>query len=503
MGGHNQETQTTTTTQVAETSATETGGTTEGVPSGPQFTSRGPIPPATRGFKDPPPSPSDVAFGSHPHGAKKPEAKHAEAKHAEARHAEAKPGAKPTEEKVEAKPTETKPDTPAEAKPAEAKPEAKSEAKPAEAKPEEKSPEAKPAKSKDTFLTASQRSRLEAEFIGRVDTAELAYVTALTDLRVDKLVEKEEELPIWLSLLVGVGGMAMESTVTSAVKLLKKSGEAARTIKGLGAGAVEHELVESHVAGLSEGAVEKLVGQLVDTAKEKTLAAVGKPGPAAPGGGAAGDGEDEQKPAELNYIDYLRDHALVLFQNVKEENLSSSSDEELLGVFASFDAKLHSVTMYRAKLEEQIKRYMSSHAKEIGHRVHARDKHPAEFVREEVRVAKILEGSTVRYAYVSREYDQLPDGYAIPEKGIPGKAYESEENALSLEEEGTWSDGPTSASPQVSGRADAVPDQILGYVEPELVDVAIASQDKRWLQKMDTFRLDYSTGSLRLTKVGS
>jgi len=437
MGGHNQETQTQQTqqaTQVAEASATE-GGTAETSSPGPQFTSRGPIPRAAHGFKDPPQSPSDAAYGSPP-----------------------------------IDPTST--------------------------------PEAMTRR----LLSIAQRSRLETEFVGRVSAAELAYVTALTDLRVDKLVEKEEELPIWLTLLVGVGGIAMESTVTSAIKLLKKSGQAAQTIEDLGAGAAEHA-VEDRVAGMSEGTVEKLVGQLVDKAKEKTLAAAGKPGSAAPAGGAVGDGEEEQKPATLNYIDYLRDRALVLFQNVREEKLSSASDEELLGVFASFDAKLHTVTMYRAKLEEQIKLYLGSHAKEIGHRMtYSREQSNASapgMVREEVRVARILIGGTERYAYVSREYG-LPYGKS---GGVmePGGAYQSNENALSFEEEGSWEEQPSMNQPYLiprSGHADAVPDQILGYVEPELVDVALASQDKRWLQKMDTYRLEFSaTGRQTITKV--
>ena len=122
-------------------------------------------------------------------------------------------------------------------------------------------------------------------------------------------------------------------------------------------------------------------------------------------------------------------------------------------------------------------------------------------VEKEVRIARILvPGAGIKYAYMDRVFSAW---YRDVEMSHPGAierndAYDSPQNALSLEQEGDWKmEGKEVVRREIPLR----PDRMLNYVEPEFLGLALHKQEKVWLNKPETFQLVYTTNGAQLVKV--
>lgn len=351
----------------------------------------------------------------------------------------------------------------------------------------ESQPSSSPApKTSGKLFAPEQRARMETILVGRVGAAQISYNAALTKLEVEKMIEKKEDLPLWEALLIAGGMKVLEVAIMATMMRLKSAGEAVNHLRKL-AVHVEHEgEVEGKILGLSEKSVESLVGLGVDKTKEKTTEIAGE---------AHGEGAEENKAASLSFIEYLRDASMMVFQHVRENKLASASDTQLLALVAAFEGFRHTETIYYAKLSEHIKAYLSSHAKEIGHRLeNVRDERSGGHhqVRKETRVAWLINGRTApQLIYVSKEFTaDAKRGIRPDEDSLsalsPAGAYNADENALGLEETGSWNDNKKFHGDQVRNAAPEVANDNLGPVESDLQDVALASHRKRWLQAPQT-----------------
>lgn len=341
------------------------------------------------------------------------------------------------------------------------------------------------------FLKPEERSTLISLIVGRVGNAQLNYNIALTDLKVEKLIEKKEDLSLWTKLLIIGASFVLEKSIMHALSELKTAGEAVKELKKAAIKIEKKEEGEAQekILGLSESSVEMVVGLGVDKAKENQTERSTE---------MQGEAQEEEKVAATNYIQYLRDASSIAFQHVREDRMGTGTDEQLLALFAAFDPKRHLSSTYYGRLKQQIDTYMNSHAKDIGHKVEDKkvdgDKGTTHIqVRKETRVAWLVNGRKGRQlVYVAKEFKADEPTFSDPGKGIaksnvggdtqPGEAYEAEENALGLEEEGTWN----SSGKESKGRKAEVESEFLGPVEPELVDVALATHEKRWLQEPQT-----------------
>lgn len=341
--------------------------------------------------------------------------------------------------------------------------------------------EAKPVPLK---LNDKARARLELKFGLRVTSAQVAYNVALTDLKVERMIEKKEDLDIWTTLLIAAGGKVFEVAMMAALGALRVAGAAAKELAKEG---IEHgKEVEGKILGLEESKVEAMVATGVDKGKEKTTEMTGE---------AAGEGKEEEKGAAMGFIEYLREKSGEVFQHIREDHLDAS-DETMLAAMVAFDTHRHTSAIYHRVLGELIELFLKSHAKEIGHKVESVGKidggvDARKTVRKETRVAWVLNGRARQLVYVAKEFERTDDepGIVAQDRIAPGPAYDAPENALGLEEPGTWHDsgkdlggGRHAPAGDVHMEHAPVNGDMLGPVEDELRDVALAAHEKRWLQ---------------------
>lgn len=353
------------------------------------------------------------------------------------------------------------------------------------------------------FLSQGQRHMLVERLTGRVGAAYTSYCTAITNIEIAELVEKEEELPLWATLLMTAGGKLMEAGLGIIAESLKAEKAVVSKLAEAGVTGVKEKEAEEKILGLSAKSVEAIIAQATDTTKEKSKPAVAK----VAGGGA----REDAKSKKLNYARYLGDAAIMMFQNVREKPPGIATDAELIAIVESFRGDRHTIGAYQEALEAQIKRYMASHVKDIG-RAEGKSEAPdrtynAKF-RLENRVAWLVTGGGRQLIYVDRAFatrdDILPNEDPDGKYDTPSSAYTSPEHALSLRDEGTWTE-PTPDKEHAKTVKRKEPqvgyEKMLGVVEPEFVELALQAQEQKWQAEPETFRYDYRTAPPTLIKV--
>ncbi len=336
------------------------------------------------------------------------------------------------------------------------------------------------------MLNPNQRQMLIVQYSARVNAALGSFLAALGDLHVETYVKKENELPWYADLLLGAASGLMVSGIMGVVAHLARGGsEVVEAIAEAGAHGVGAAAAQTSVAGLNAKSVESLIKKAVDLGKKGAGKAVF---------GAVDD--SGQKATSLSYIDFLRNSAMTSFEHLREDPPATASDIELLALFQSFVGHRHTPSMYYVWLKQQLERYKSSHASEIGRRdghSAARPMVPGGY-KLETRVAWLVVGGGKRLIYVDRAFDRGE----IEEHGTkPGLAYGGE-HALSLADDATW----TNPATQERRHADPIgKDRMLGFVEDEFVDVAVQQQEQMWLESPETFAMNYDSNPPTISKV--
>jgi hypothetical protein len=371
------------------------------------------------------------------------------------------------------------------------------------------------------FLTVGQRQILVGDMQQRVTAAQGSYRDALNDCRLQQVLKKTDELPWYMSLMLGAIASGLESAIGVGIKALKASGAAesaiaaatsARTATAVdeGAHAVANSAIHeasnagAEVATVSDKQLETLVASSLDKAKEKAAGALA-------GATSTDSKETAEKNAALNYIDFLRNESADVFQNLREDAPGTTTDAELLALWRSFDAALHTTDRYRNELNEKIEKYLSSSVSKIG-RSSDWNNEPSALgprqVEREVRVAWLVtKGAGKRLVYMDRTFD----GWYLERQGNPitsrvtrSAAYDSGENQLSLSQDATWN---VNGKDETRSEKPLQDDRVLSFVEPEFEKMAIAKQEKIWLESPATFAEDWdhqvAVGVPRIIKVHS
>jgi hypothetical protein len=314
----------------------------------------------------------------------------------------------------------------------------------------------------DNFLTDQQRPILIAEYVGRVNASLMAYEDALISAQMEKLTEKEEEFPILGTLLLVAGGKGVESVLMGACKLLRAGGAAAERLGEIGVRGIEGAKVEQKMLGLSEKSVELLVSQATDQAKEKIKGAAA---------GALGAEQATKKGQALSFIAFMKDAAFKLFQRFREWPIGRASDTQLLALMEAFSAERQLPSMYQRHVNEIVELYARSHAREIGAKTETGVGEKTGRIadtRTETRVAMVAIGSNPPMeAYVRQKFEAGVDGKIDP--SVTESLVNASANAVGLNEDGEV--------------------EFLGWVEPELREVAKATHEQRWLHAPKTYTM--------------
>lgn len=373
------------------------------------------------------------------------------------------------------------------------------------------------------FLSHDQRQALVAEYHGRVESAHLAYVTALTMIQLDTLIEKEEEVGIFQAILEAAGAKLMETGLGMIVAGLKTGHDVVKKLAEVGIEGVKEAEAEPKIMGLSAKTVEGLIAMATDKAKEKAHPHVTAK--------LGGEKKDHAKKQKLSYAKLLGDASMMMFQKIREKPPGTATDAEMIALVESFSGDRHTITLYQEALESQIGRYMHSHVKDIGRtegKSPAAGRNAEASFRLENRVAWLQTGGGRQLIYVDRAFETRDD--ILPNENPDGKYLETgkaynESPMLSLEDEGTWYEGtnnPDKSSKEATHQAPYDPDmqgkgkdgskrrhenavgyeKMLGVVEPEFQDLALQMQEEKWQAEPETFRYDYRTAPPTLIKVG-
>ena len=367
-------------------------------------------------------------------------------------------------------------------------------------------------KGAECFLAPMQRIELNSQTRARIANASKNYGDALSDLRVDEVIKKVDELPWYLTLLLGACGTALESVAGIAVRALKTSGATAHAIKEVGnesvngevKSAVEETSREAAMKAVNEGGkeAEKKMMSLSEqevTTFIKTSVSLGKE-KAAAGIVAATSGESTEANAKrqaLSYTDLLGSRSDRIFDHLSND-VGSASDAVALAIWRSMDPSLHERPIYRDKLANALARYADSPVSRMGRELEFEG---SKHVEKEVRIAKIIvPGAGVKYAYMDRVFDGWYRDLKLTKPGAVERsgAYDSARNALSLEEEGGWS---SRGEQQTRREEPLAPDKMLRFVEPEFQELAIQKQKDVWLDDPEVFQLTYVHGYPQLVKV--
>jgi hypothetical protein len=233
------------------------------------------------------------------------------------------------------------------------------------------------------FLETSQRERLVSAFQQRTLVAQMNYIAALGQIRVDELLKQDDDLSWVVSLIFNAVFIGAGTALTAALvafrntKMIENALSEAE-IKAVGAasnvrkslhgelnnigGAVEDHSIATGVAkgfhGLSDASVGLIVKQAVDTGKTQVTTAAK---------GYQNANATSDKAHKLDYITFLQAQSATVFESVRENTPAHLKDDELLALFQAYAGVNHSIPKYIELLTDQIEIYKKSFVTRMGY----------------------------------------------------------------------------------------------------------------------------------------
>ena len=210
------------------------------------------------------------------------------------------------------------------------------------------------------FLTPEQRGLLVAAYQQEVLAAQQQYGQALSEIKLERLIKKDEELPMLLGLMLDVLGTQLLSGLTMAFKMLQAGDEktAAAGIEWLKQlQTTEHQEPRDKpsIRSFIQGVDETSVGFILKAGIDETKKSLKKPSPS------------NEKAQTLNYIERLQETAVIAWEHQRQDPPGYATDADMIVLYHSFKARMgHSTPRYKAALEEKIQRYLASPVSKIG-----------------------------------------------------------------------------------------------------------------------------------------
>ena len=368
------------------------------------------------------------------------------------------------------------------------------------------------------FLAPLQRTELNRQSSARLANASKNYGIAVTELKLETTIKRVDELPWYLTLVLGACATALEGLAGMATKALKKPGAAAQAMTALGSEATvtksslaeavnvannaakeaANDLkeagkeAEKEMKSLTEQQVETAIRASIDIGKEKASAGLTAVT-------SADSSEANEKAQALNYADILNGRADVMFEQLNQD-IGRATDAIAMAIWRSLDPSMHSASMYKGKLGASLKRYSESNVSKMG-RETGFDEKSGKHAEKEVRIAKLITpGAGIKYVYMDRVFDGWYRDVNLKHPGTAERspAYDAGENQLSLEQDASWK---VEGKEKHGAEKPLAPDRMLNYVEPEFQELAIQKQKHIWLNEPETFQMTYANGHPQVIKV--
>lgn len=273
------------------------------------------------------------------------------------------------------------------------------------------------------FLNPDQRGRLVDKFGERVLAAEIQYVAALEELRVDELLKKDPEGgSIWLDLI-------LEVIVAVTIPALGRAMTALRS--GTANAVWEYAKTDLQTAGRIASTLRSDAGKASIDSFIKAAVTKGKTA-------ASGFVKDhsqakveahDKKQANVGFLSILTDQAAQIYQDIRENAPAGADDGMLAVLFQAFDAAMgHTKSVYKAEVQAKLARFEKSNVGEIG--VMGRDgrglddkvpsfaKTSSAGVHEQLAETRVFRVNTPigpRLALYRRDYYEIPKTVSVSE----------------------------------------------------------------------------------------
>jgi hypothetical protein len=210
------------------------------------------------------------------------------------------------------------------------------------------------------FMRPDQRQAVIIMLMARLDRVQNNYRDALSDLKVDELLKKDDDLNWMLSLVLDVAGAHILGVITNGLQLARTEG----------------------IARFSASLDVKVDASLAATA-QKTLAAISdddikswtklgfdkaKKGAAGVAKDALNTSDTTKKAETLDYVNQLRNECDRAFDTLRLHTTADLNDVELMVVYHGMAPGNHRTELYYAALKDKIDRFHHSGVPQIGHK---------------------------------------------------------------------------------------------------------------------------------------
>lgn len=210
------------------------------------------------------------------------------------------------------------------------------------------------------ILTATQRHLLVDAYQKRVESAAREFSVGLMQVRFDRILQKDDDLPLFMALMLdALAGVAL-SSLSGAFRLIRSGSD--RAI-GMGledmsiiAGELTMPMRSVSLRQVVAGADETAVGFIIKAAVDQTKKVVrGHSGPNA------------DKETALDYISQMQDISVVAWQHQREDPPGYASDGDMIALFHAYDAaRGHTAPRFAEAINAKIDRYIQSPTSRIG-----------------------------------------------------------------------------------------------------------------------------------------
>jgi hypothetical protein len=208
----------------------------------------------------------------------------------------------------------------------------------------------------DDIFSAGQRGRLINAFQQRTLAADSAFKTALTQIRVDKLIEKPADMSWVLNLALMAIGSWSGTVIKQVMTSMASQGADALLVY------LEKDLSD-RMTKLSTGLYRGILAASEAFPKKTSIASK------TIANSITGARKWESKmasKADVDFLDLLGSQTAVMFQQIRETAMLGLSDAELLGLHEAWDVQRNSVGDYKQQITDLIGEYKKSDIKSLG-----------------------------------------------------------------------------------------------------------------------------------------
>lgn len=215
------------------------------------------------------------------------------------------------------------------------------------------------------FMSDQQRQNLIIDFKDLVLGARENYKSALDELRVDLLVQKDDDLNWILSLVldtasahfVSIASKALQKVKAKGVKAIEERLMDAAARSGIGDDQKQLIAAEKMLHRVSDKSIETYTKQGFDLGKKEASKALQ---------GVLNEDDKDNKVASLSYIEQLKNDCDIGFRQFEQHAIGAANDAELVVLWEGMQPAYHYTGIYKTALKAKIERMKAADIPRIG-----------------------------------------------------------------------------------------------------------------------------------------